>query len=43
MEKVGKYLFIQKKEKDDKLELKYRQTYAIFIYFIFFAGKIERQ
>jgi hypothetical protein len=43
MKKVGKYLFIQKKEKDDKQELKYPQTYAVFIYFIFFAGKIERQ
>jgi len=37
--KVGKYLFIQKK--DDKRELKSPEIYAIFTYFIFFAGKIE--
>lgn len=39
MASAGKFLFIQKL--DDKLNLKSRQTYAIFLYFSFFAGKIE--
>ena len=35
---AGKFLFIQ--DMDEKLSLKNRKTYAIFIYFNFFAGKI---
>jgi hypothetical protein len=35
---AGKFLFIQ--EADEKLNLKNRKTYAIFLYFNFFAGKI---
>jgi cytochrome c oxidase subunit IV len=35
---AGKFLFIQKA--DDKLNLSSRKTYAVFIYFSFFAGKI---
>lgn len=34
---AGKFLFIQ--EVDEKLNLKNRKTYAIFVYFNFFAGK----
>jgi hypothetical protein len=34
---AGKFLFIQKL--DDKLNLKSRKTYAIFVYFSFFAGE----
>ncbi len=44
MTTIGKYLFIQNKEKekkDDKRALKTLSAYAIFMYFIFFAGKIE--
>lgn len=35
---AGKFLFIQ--DMEDKLNLKNRKVYAIFIYFNFFAGKI---
>jgi hypothetical protein len=34
----GKFLFIQ--DMDEKLNLANRKTYAIFVYFNFFAGKI---
>ncbi len=36
---AGKFLFIQ--DMEEKLNLKNRKTYAIFIYFNFFAGKIR--
>jgi hypothetical protein len=35
---AGKFLFIQ--DTNEKLNLKNRKTYAIFLYFNFFAGKI---
>jgi hypothetical protein len=35
---AGKFLFIQ--DVDEKLNLKNRKVYAIFVYFNFFAGKI---
>jgi len=35
---AGKFLFIQ--DMDEKLNLKNRKVYAIFVYFNFFAGKI---
>jgi hypothetical protein len=35
---AGKFLFIR--DMDEKLNLKNRKTYAIFVYFNFFAGKI---
>lgn len=36
---AGKFFFIQ--DMDEKLNLKNRKTYAIFVYFNFFAGKRE--
>jgi cytochrome c oxidase subunit IV len=40
MKSVGKLLFIQKLDnKKKKLNLKSRKTYALFVYFSFFAGK----
>jgi hypothetical protein len=36
---AGRFLFIQ--DMDEKLNLKNRKTYAIFIYFNFFAGKMS--
>ncbi|CAF1098078.1 unnamed protein product [Rotaria sordida] len=41
MASAGKFIFIQKL--DNKLNLKSRKTYAIFIYFSFFAGKFQQQ
>jgi len=38
MSSAGKFLFIQ--DMEEKLNLKNRKVYAIFIYFNFFAGKI---
>ncbi len=38
MTSAGKFLFIQKLDK--KLNLRSRKTYAVFVYFSFFAGKI---
>jgi len=42
---IGEILFISRKKKDkkvDKPKLKNPSSYAIFIYFVFFAGKIEQ-
>lgn len=40
MTSAGKFLFIQRL--DDKLNLKSRKTFAVFLYFSFFAGRIKR-
>lgn len=39
MKSAGKFLFIHEQEK--KLDSQSRKTYAIFVYFSFFAGKLE--
>lgn len=39
MTSAGKFLFIQKL--DNKLNLQSRKTFAVFLYFSFFAGKIK--
>jgi hypothetical protein len=39
MKSAGKFLFIRKLDKN--LNLKNPRTYAVFVYFIFFAGKFK--
>jgi hypothetical protein len=39
MTSAGKFIFIP--QKDDKLNLKSRKLYAVFVYFSFFAGKFS--
>ena len=42
MKSAGKFLFIQKlDDKKKMLNLQSRKTYAVFVYFSFFAGKLK--